>query len=113
MEKVNRNTAEHYKWQKICDGWHLVQRNDFSVIAEQMPPHTAEDMHYHTQARQFFYMLSGTAIMKLSDREIVLDTDEGLEIAPGTIHQMTNSSDNEIQFLVMSVPKSHGDKIIV
>lgn len=113
MRKVNKNTTEHYKWQKICDSWHLVQRDDFSVIEEQMPPQTAEDMHYHTQARQFFYILSGEAIMKFLDNEAVMMTGEGIEIAPGTAHQMINNSDNEIYFLVVSVPKSHGDKIIV
>ena len=113
MKMVNRDTAEHYKWQEICDGWHLVHRDDFSVIEEQMPPDTSENMHYHTQARQFFYILSGKAIMKFADSEIILNTGEGIEIAPGIIHQMVNNSNDVIHFLVISIPKSHGDRIIV
>lgn len=38
---------------------------------------------------------------------------EGAEIEPNEVHQMTNNSDTEIEFLVVSMPKSHGDKIAV
>ena len=68
MRTISRETAEHYNWKTVCDGWHFVQRDDLSVIAEKMPPHTAEDMHYHRQARQFFYILSGQATMRFADR---------------------------------------------
>lgn len=113
MNKISRNSAEHYKWKDICDGWYFVEREAVSIIAEKMPPHTAEDMHYHTQSRQFFYVLSGEAVMKLSENEVSLYAGEGIEIPPGTPHQMTNRADSELQFLVVSAPKSHGDKIIV
>lgn len=113
MDKISRNTAEHYCWKEICDGWHFMKRDDMSVIAEKMPPHTAEDMHCHRKARQFFYILSGEAVMKLSDNEIVIYAGEGIEIVPGTAHQMTNRTDSELEFLVISTPKSHGDKIII
>ncbi len=54
MKKVDRQSARHYFWQEICDGWHLVERDDLSIITEKMPPNTSEDMHYHRKARQFF-----------------------------------------------------------
>lgn len=111
--KINRANAEHYNWKEVCDGWHFVARDDFSVIAEKMPPHTAEDMHYHCRARQFFYVLSGQATMRFQDREEVLDKNEGIEIAPGEAHQMRNDSDFETEFLVVSMPKAHGDKIVL
>lgn len=69
--------------------------------------------HYHRQARQFFYILSGQATMRFVDREVILGAGEGVEIEPNEAHQMTNNSDTEIEFLVVSMPKSHGDKIAV
>ena len=81
MDKISRNTAEHYCWKEICDGWHFMKRDDMSVIAEKMPPHTAEDMHCHRKARQFFYILSGEAVMKLSDSEIVIYAGEGHSVS--------------------------------
>ena len=113
MEKINRTTTPHYFWKKICEGWHLVERDDLSVIAEKMPPRTTEDMHYHQKARQFFYVLSGQAVMRLIDHTIPLNAGDGLEIAPGEAHQMYNQSDDTAEFLVVSMPKAHGDRILV
>lgn len=50
MKKADRQSAKHYFWREICDGWHLVERDDLSIIAEKMPPNTLEDMHYHRKA---------------------------------------------------------------
>lgn len=111
MDKISRETAEHYLWQEVCDGWHLVKRDDLSVIAEKMPPHTAEEMHSHEKARQFFYILSGQAVMRLSDRDEHLRAGEGIEIPPLEAHQMRNDSGEPLSFLVVSSPKAHGDRV--
>lgn len=111
MKKTGKETAEHYYWKEVCDGWHLVKREDISIITEKMPPHTAEDMHCHEKARQFFYILSGQAVMRFLEGEEVLAAGEGIEIPPKEAHQMCNRSDGDIEFLVVSVPKAHGDRI--
>ena len=61
--------AEHYKWGQNCDGWHLLKSNDLSVIQENMPPQTAEVLHYHEKTQQVFYILSGIASFEI-DGEI-------------------------------------------
>ncbi len=113
MRKVNRENAEHYNWKEVCDGWHFIKSDELSVIAEKMPPHTYEDMHYHRKARQFFYILSGEAEMKLQNGTEKLEAGTGIEIEPMEIHQMTNVSDQPVEFIVVSMPKSHGDREIV
>jgi len=111
--KINRDIAEHYIWKHACDGWHFVKNETLSVIAERMPAHTAEDMHYHNKSLQFFYILSGTACMVLNGTEIVLECGEGIEIEPMQQHQIKNNSNSQVEFIVISNPKSHGDKVIV
>lgn len=113
MEKINRKSAKHYKWKEMCDGWHFLERDDLSVIAEKMPPKSAENMHYHNISRQFFYILSGEATMCFKDRSIVLNEGEGIEIEPREAHQMINNSNFDVEFIVVSMPKSHGDKVVV
>ena len=112
-EKISRDTARHYNWKEVCDGWHLVERDGLSVIAERMPPGTQEDMHYHCRAAQFFYLLSGRAVMRFADCEEALAPGEGLEIPPMEAHQMTNPFSQDAHFIVISTPKSHGDKVLV
>jgi mannose-6-phosphate isomerase-like protein (cupin superfamily) len=109
---VSRATAEHYTWGHKCDGWHLVSDEQLSVIEEEMPPGTSEVLHYHGRAQQFFFVLSGEAVMDVGDREIRLTAREGLHIPPGIRHQIRNVSTEPVQFLVISQPPSHGDRVI-
>jgi len=62
-------TAEHYIWGDVCHGWRLLSQPDLSVIQERVPPGGAETRHYHTNARQFFFVLSGTATMERKDHQ--------------------------------------------
>jgi mannose-6-phosphate isomerase-like protein (cupin superfamily) len=103
--------AEHYVWGEICDGWHLLKRDDMSVIQERVPAGGAEVMHYHNVARQFFYILDGQGTMVFEDREVTLNKGQGLEIPPRVKHQFKNQSDADVHFLVISVPSTRGDRV--
>ena len=110
ISAISKATAEHYIWGGHCDGWHLVRNPQLSVIQERMPPNTAEARHFHHRAQQFFYVLAGKAVMEVDSRPIALTAGEGLWIPPGTSHQMRNDSGEEVHFLVISQPPSHGDR---
>jgi mannose-6-phosphate isomerase-like protein (cupin superfamily) len=38
---------------------------------------------------------------------------EGLQIEPGVAHQIANRSEENVEFLVVSQPHSHGDRELV
>ena len=108
---ISRHHAEHYVWGGVCDGWHLVRAPALSVIEERMPPGAQEVRHRHAHARQFFYVLSGTLTIEVEGARHHLDRGTGIELAPGTAHQALNESDAPVEFLVVSTPPSHGDRI--
>jgi mannose-6-phosphate isomerase-like protein (cupin superfamily) len=110
---MSKETAEHYVWGMGCDGWHLVKTAELSVIYERMPTGTSEARHFHTRARQFFFVLTGTATLEIAGVRQVLRAHEGLEVPPKVPHQMFNESDQPIEFLVVSHPASHGDRLLV
>jgi mannose-6-phosphate isomerase-like protein (cupin superfamily) len=110
---VSRTTAEHYTWGDLCDGWHLIKDEKLSVIEEQMPAGASEVLHHHGQAQQFFFVLSGEAVMEVDGCETRLSACEGLRIPPGVRHQIRNESKDSVQFLVISQPPSHGDRVVV
>jgi mannose-6-phosphate isomerase-like protein (cupin superfamily) len=110
MNVISIDNAEHYNWGGDCDGWHLLKGDDLSVIQERVPPGRFEIKHRHHKARQFFYILSGAANMVVGDKLINLKANQAIEIPPGTIHQFRNDSNEEVVFLVISSPKSHGDR---
>jgi mannose-6-phosphate isomerase-like protein (cupin superfamily) len=110
---VSVANAAHYIWGEINDGWHLLKRDDVSVIQERVPAGGAEVMHYHEVARQFFYVIEGVGTMAFEDHEVIMSKGQGLEIPPQVKHQFKNSSLAEVHFLVISVPTTRGDRINV
>ena len=102
--------AEHYKWGDACDGWHLLKSQELSIIEERMPPHTAERRHFHYTADQFFYVLSGEAQMEIDGRTFTLTARTGIFIEHGRPHKISNKSDQDVTFLVMSRPTTRGDR---
>ena len=109
-EPVSAASAEHYTWGNVCDGWQLLRGENLSVIEERMPPGSEEQRHFHTSARQFFYVLSGELTMEVAGRFYLLQARQGLEIAPGEPHQARNRSGTDSHFLVISQPPSHVDR---
>jgi mannose-6-phosphate isomerase-like protein (cupin superfamily) len=107
---VSRVNAEHYRWGVDCDAWHLLKNPDWTVIEEMIPPGAAEVLHYHKKAEQFFYILSGEAIMKVAGETVMLPAGTGLRILPGIRHQIRNPGSSPVRLLVISNPPSYGDK---
>jgi quercetin dioxygenase-like cupin family protein len=67
---ISKAFAPHYTWASICDGWSLVDTPGLSVVEERVPPGAEDVRHYHNQARQFFYVLSGTAVLETEGSKV-------------------------------------------
>ena len=50
--------------------------------------------------------------MRFTNKEVTLNAGDGIEIEPQENHQMTNNSNLDVEFMVISMPKAHGDKIL-
>lgn len=118
VEKSNMNEAvksksnsEHYIWGNNCDGWHLLKSDELSVIQEIVPPGESEEMHYHNYAKQVFYILCGSATIIVENNAFNLNTGDSLHVPAGKIHKFINNSNANVEFIVISTPKSHGDRI--
>lgn len=105
------SNTEHYKWGGVCDGWHFLKDPALSIIKERVPPSAGEVPHLHVQARQFFYVLSGTATMEFLGNKVVFGPNQGLHVPPNTPHRFVNNSDEDVVFLVISSPSTAGDRV--
>jgi len=110
---ISIENAEHYVWGEVSEGWHLLKRDEMSIIQERVPAGGVEVMHYHNVARQFFYILEGQGTMVFEDQVVVLEKGQGIEIAPHVKHQFKNQSNVDVHFLVTSVPTTRGDRFNV
>jgi mannose-6-phosphate isomerase-like protein (cupin superfamily) len=111
MDPISTINAEHYLWGGHNDGWHLVKRDDISVIQERVPSGGREVMHYHNISRQFFYIIEGEGQMAFENETVTLRKGEGLEIPPQIKHRFENNSNTDVSFMVISVPKTRGDRV--
>ncbi len=105
------NNSKHYNWGNLCDGWLLVDSPTLSVIREKMPSGTSEKMHFHNNAQQFFFILSGMANFEVEDQIFEVNEGQGFHVFPNKKHRIFNNTDKALEFIVISEPKSHGDRI--
>jgi mannose-6-phosphate isomerase-like protein (cupin superfamily) len=107
---VDPSNSEHYVWGGVCDGWHLLKHESLSVILERVPPGASEVKHFHATARQFFYVLAGTATLEFEDQSVTFTAGQGVHVPPGVKHRFTNTADVDVVFLVVSSPSTAGDR---
>ena len=110
MIKTKEN-SEHYFWGEQCDSWVFHNNDNLVVKQEMMPPKTSEKLHFHKLAQQFFYILKGIATFELNGKTIIVQENQGLHIKPNEKHRIFNKSNFDLEFIVISEPKSHGDRI--
>ncbi|WP_462265476.1 cupin domain-containing protein [Mucilaginibacter sp.] len=111
-EPVSRgNCLGQYKWGNDCYGWNFVNSDSISIKQELMPPDTAEQLHYHQKATQFFFILKGTAIMTIDGEETLLKPLQGIAIKPLQKHCISNKGGADLEFILYSHPSTNGDRI--
>ncbi len=106
----NKHNSPKYTWGDNCFGWHLLNNPSLSVIQETMPAGTQEALHLHRKSQQFFYILKGRATFNIDGKEFKIEPGEGIHISKGQAHQISNQSQDELEFLVISEPHAHGDR---
>jgi mannose-6-phosphate isomerase-like protein (cupin superfamily) len=109
--KIEKTNSEEYEWGQKCKGWHLVNTNELSIIQELMPRGTEEIKHMHSMSQQFFYILKGKATFIVDGKEFEVDINQGIHIKPNIVHQIKNKTIENLEFIVISQPHSHGDRI--
>jgi len=107
---TDQSVAEHYTWSGICEGWHLLKHADLSVIQERVPPGSGEVEHFHSRARQFFFVLSGTATLEFNGQSVTFGAGQGVHVPPETHHRFANTSAHDVIFLVVSSPSTAEDR---
>lgn len=109
--KISAATTSPYNWGSDCISWHLVNKPNLSVIQERMPAGSKEKLHYHKQAAQFFFILQGNAPFFKDGIKYELTANEGILVEPGEVHFIENVGPSTLEFIVISQPHAHGDRV--
>lgn len=89
----------------------IVNRPELSVKQELMPSGTREQLHFHKQATQYFYVLSGIASFYLDDEKFILEREQGIRVTPYSKHYIANESELPLELMVISQPSTNYDRI--
>lgn len=107
----SKENSTHYTWGNGCDSWVLNDSRNLSVKQEKMPAGTAEKLHFHARAEQVFYILKGEAVFEINDEKFSVKAGESISIQPQSKHYISNESQDDLEFLVISSPSTHNDRI--
>ncbi len=84
-------------------------RPGFRIAEMQIGPTQTIPWHYHTQAQDTFYVISGTIRLSLRepDRVMRLTVGETYSVSPGRPHHVANAGDGSAVFLVLQGSGDH------
>lgn len=111
--KITLEKADKYKWGEVGVGWLLKTSPEMTIAQRVLSPGVKEKKHYHNISWQFFYILEGEGTILVDDELIPINADESIEVNPLSIHQMINTGDAIIRYLVISTPNSFEDRVEV
>ena len=103
-------SIHHKEWVSGCDAWTLLNTEGLTIKQETMPAGTEEQLHYHQNAQQFFYILKGEAVFEVDDVIIMVHEGEGIHIEAGKHHRIMNKDSVDLEFLVCSQPSAENDR---
>lgn len=114
MNKViDKKTASNYFWGNKCDSWVLIETDSLSLKQETIPPGTREQLHFHENAQQFFFVLKGSATFYIDHSKEIVMEQQGLLIDKKSKHFIANETGEPLEFIVISQPSTNSDRIIV
>lgn len=109
---MDKQNAEHYTWGNNCDSWVLANTEGLSVKQEKMPSGAKEQLHFHKEAQQLFYILKGSETFYIEKNKLVVNETKAIQILPNQKHFIANETNAELEFLVISQPSTNKDRIV-
>lgn len=88
---------------------HYAARPGFRIAEMQINPTQTIPWHYHTQAQDTFYVVSGIIriFMREPDEDVCLAVGQTHVVRPGRPHLVTNAGDASAVFLVLQGMGEH------
>ncbi len=71
----------------------------------RMPPKSANTLHKHIRAEEFYFVLEGTGRLRIGDDTVTVPKHGGVWVAPELIRQVFNDTDAEVLWLIFGAPE--------
>lgn len=71
----------------------------------RMPPHSANTLHKHIRAEEFYFVLEGVGRLRVGDETLTVPKYGGVLVGPDQLRQVFNDSDEEVLWLIIGGPE--------
>ena len=71
----------------------------------RLPPGSANTLHKHIRAEEFYFVLEGTGRMRVGDETLTVPKFGGVHVGPEQLRQVFNDTDAEVLWLIIGAPE--------
>lgn len=71
----------------------------------RLPPQSANTLHRHIRAEEFYFVLEGTGRLLVGDRTLTVPKHGGVLVGPEQLRQVFNDTDEEVLWLIIGAPE--------
>src|SRR4026209_2924433 len=72
----------------------------------RLPPKSANTLHKHIRAEEFYFVLEGVGRMRVGDETLTVPRLGGVLVGPSVLRQIFNDTDSEVLWLVVGAPEA-------
>ncbi len=85
-----------------------------SLALAVLPPGGVTTAHYHPKTEEIYYILQGTARMRIGAETARVGPGDAIAIPPGETHQIENTGSESLTFLCCCAPGyEHADTVLI
>lgn len=71
----------------------------------RLPPKSANTLHKHPKAEEFYFVLEGEGRMRIDDQTITVPKYGGVLVGPESLRQVFNDTEAEVLWLIVGAPE--------
>ncbi len=71
----------------------------------RMPPQSANTLHKHIRAEEFYFVLEGTGRIRIGEETVTVPKYGGVLVGPDQLRQVFNDTDEEVLWLIIGAPE--------
>ncbi len=71
----------------------------------RMPPRSANTLHKHIRAEEFYFVLEGTGRLRIGEDSVTVPKHGGVLVGPDQLRQVFNDTDEEVLWLIIGAPE--------
>jgi mannose-6-phosphate isomerase-like protein (cupin superfamily) len=71
----------------------------------RLPPKSANTLHKHIRAEEFYFVLEGTGRMRVADETLTVPRYGGVLVGPEQLRQVFNDTDADVLWLIIGGPE--------